>query len=338
MSRCLTKYKPRASYGASSFVILLVLFLSFVVLFYFDLGGITGLAVYQPTGQQGSPTSDSNPQFNGTDQNANFNGSSVTVSQTDGDSTALEQNLTQENVTITIVSSDFDPGSILSGNYSLGTTTGSEGGVPFNGTNATSDVVLGEKAGAFKTFTTSAETAAETPTGATAAGGGGGGGSSKGKTKTGETEEETLEPIHEPGAFFDVSASIPKKYRKLLPGEELIAEIIIENTRRIGAVTVTLDYSIEDESGENFFTELETKTISDKISYLKKIELPEDLEPGKYQLLVKLKYEDDIALAGYSFEVIGEEELPLFGRAASVVSGKTIRSYSLYAIGFIVCA
>ncbi|MEK6905647.1 MAG: hypothetical protein AABX24_04565 [Nanoarchaeota archaeon] len=115
----------------------------------------------------------------------------------------------------------------------------------------------------------------------------------------------------------------------------MIAEIIIENTRRIGAVTVTLDYSIEDESGENFFTELETKTISDKISYLKKIELPEDLEPGKYQLLVKLKYEDDIALAGYSFEVIGEEELPLFGRAASVVSGKTIRSYSLYAIGFI---
>lgn len=141
------KVKSKSNFSWSKIVYysvtLIVVLLSFAVLFYFNIQGITGLAVYQPTGAQGSPTSDSNPRFNGTDQTANYNGSGITVSKTDGDSTALEQNLTQENITITIVSSDFDPGSILQGNYTLGTTTGSEAGIRFNGSSNGTEAVGG---------------------------------------------------------------------------------------------------------------------------------------------------------------------------------------------------
>ncbi|MBI3032055.1 hypothetical protein HYY69_01160 [Candidatus Woesearchaeota archaeon] len=91
-------------------------------------------AVYQPTGYQGSPYSDANPNFAGTDNAAGSGGSAVSVSNNDSDSTALEQALSQENVTVRISASDFDPNSTLSGNYTIGTSTGSEKGNAQNGT------------------------------------------------------------------------------------------------------------------------------------------------------------------------------------------------------------
>jgi len=104
------------------------------ILFLLTLLSFVYAATYQPFGLQGSPYSDANQNFVGTDNSPGTSGSSVSISVNDGDSIALEQNLTQENVTIRISASDFDPSSTLSGNYTIIVSTGSEKGNSQNGT------------------------------------------------------------------------------------------------------------------------------------------------------------------------------------------------------------
>ncbi len=172
-------------------------------------------------------------------------------------------------------------------------------------------------------------------------GGGGGGGSSK-KKPTGAAVaakgvvKELPGPVHLPGILFDVSVNIPEKYRKVLLGQELAAEVRIINIKTIGTVAVTMEYIIEDKGGNTLFDEFETKVIENEIEYLKQIILPADIPPGVYMFFVKVKYQEDTALAGYPFEVV-EENKPLFGLAVPMLTYKqAFRDYSAYLLGFIV--
>ena len=175
-------------------------------------------------------------------------------------------------------------------------------------------------------------------------GGGGGGGSSSSKKTTkpsapskpeAETEEIPLpEPVHKPGVLFDVSLNIPEKYRKLLPGQELVAEIYAINVKSLGSVTVKVEHTIKNKEGEVLFQEVETKVIENEIKYLKSVQLSKDILPGAYMFFTEVKYENDTALAGYPFQVI-EEKKPLFGLAVPLLTYKqALQDYGIYMIGF----
>ncbi len=174
--------------------------------------------------------------------------------------------------------------------------------------------------------------------GAGGSSGGGGGGSSSGKKITKPTEpsaevleeitEKLPEPVHKPGVLFDVSVNIPEKYRKMLPGETLIGEISLINIKKIGIVPVRIEYLLKDAGENTLFQSYETKVVENEITYLKELELPDDLKPGHYMFFIKVKYEEDIALAGYPFEVAGEE--PLFGSAIAMSLQKHLARYNLY--------
>ena len=94
---------------------------------------------YQPRNFQGSPYSDLNPNFNGTNNQPGSNGAVQGISNNDEDSTSYEQNLSRENVTIYINNTRYDPYSLLTGNFTIGTSNGSEAGNQQNGSTIQND-------------------------------------------------------------------------------------------------------------------------------------------------------------------------------------------------------
>ncbi len=147
-----------------------------------------------------------------------------------------------------------------------------------------------------------------------------------------EEKEAAPAPIHVPGNYFDVTVKIPEKYRKLLLGEMIIGEVEIIGIRNIGPVNVQIEYLIQDLEGKIFLQGFERRAIENHITFIKEIDLPEDIPAGDYMLIVKVNYEDDIALAGHPFEIIGvKEKRPLFGAAIGLVVG-----YGKYLAYFII--
>ena len=130
-----------------------------------------------------------------------------------------------------------------------------------------------------------------------------------GGTRTGEIvrEIEPPKPVKIRGDLFDVSLSIPEKYRELSRGDKLLAEINIINLNKIGLVSINIEYTIETLEKEVIYKEYETKVIENDISYIKEIEHPLDLNPGYYMLFARIKYKQDIALAGYPFKIKEKE-------------------------------
>lgn len=137
-------------------------------------------------------------------------------------------------------------------------------------------------------------------------------GESSGPTrKTEIIKREIKEPekpkiISEMGKLFNISILIPEKYRELVGNDSLIAEISIINIRKIGVVDVNIEYLIEDSDKDIIYSELETKTVENELDYIKEIKLPEEIKIEEYMLIVKVRYKEDIALAGYPFKIIKE--------------------------------
>ena len=136
-----------------------------------------------------------------------------------------------------------------------------------------------------------------------------------------DDEEEKPSPVFISGDFFDVSVTIPEKYQELLNSEELLAEIRITNIRKIGPVSVNIEYNIEDLEKRILFKEYETKIVENDITYLKSTILPAGMNPGYHMYLVKLSYGEDNAFAGYPFKIVlTEQKSAVLGQLKSVSS------------------
>lgn len=148
----------------------------------------------------------------------------------------------------------------------------------------------------------SAYSSAETTGGgATGAAGGGGGGTSR---KIEKAKVKELKPFKRPGRLFDVTLTIPDKYRELLSGEEIISQVQIINMKSIGLVDVVIEYTIQDINEKVLYKEIETKSIEHEIDYVKKIEIPKEIPLGTYLLLANVRYNDDLAISGYPFKIL----------------------------------
>ncbi|MBI1968779.1 hypothetical protein HYS49_02615 [Candidatus Woesearchaeota archaeon] len=118
---------------------------------------------------------------------------------------------------------------------------------------------------------------------------------------------EVTKPLHIPGTLFDVTVFIPQKYRSVLPGEELIAEVRLLNIARLGLVPVQLEYNIWDVEQNVLYQEYETKVVENEITFLKEAVLPADIPPGDYLFVAILRYDGGEAIAGYPFMVLSEK-------------------------------
>jgi uncharacterized membrane protein len=108
-------------------------------------------------------------------------------------------------------------------------------------------------------------------------------------------------------ALFDIQTTIPLKFRRLLAGEELFAELRLLNLGQTGKVDVEIEYTIKDLEGNMILTEKEFVAVETTLSLLKKFQLPFDAKNGDYVLVANVKYEDVTSSASSSFVIVDEK-------------------------------
>ena len=62
-------------------------------------------------------------------------------------------------------------------------------------------------------------------------------------------------------SLFDVKVEIYEKFLYIMPGKELISEIILYNLGRLGRVDVVIEYTIRDEDGNDIVVEQESLAV-----------------------------------------------------------------------------
>jgi len=104
-------------------------------------------------------------------------------------------------------------------------------------------------------------------------------------------------------ALFDIKAEIPKKYKIILPGEELLAVLKLYNLGGKERIDVLIDYIIKDEAGNEILFEQETIAVEIQASFIKTFTMPEDIKFGKYVLYTKVTYNGEVASASAWFSI-----------------------------------
>ncbi len=127
------------------------------------------------------------------------------------------------------------------------------------------------------------------------------------KIKEDGTKEEILVilEIESKDILLDAYVEIPSTSKRVLPGEDLLAEIMIFN---LGASRtareIRIEYKIRDLDGNDIFEEHEIITIETQADFIKRIHIPENTEYGDYILYVRAIYNGEVASASARFEVV----------------------------------
>lgn len=109
--------------------------------------------------------------------------------------------------------------------------------------------------------------------------------------------------------LFDIQVTIPPHYQKIFPGEEVLASIRLVNLAGPGRVDVFLDYWIKNAEENIIFKKKETVAVETQASFVRTFTLPNAVEPGVYDLFVKLTYgEGKEASASHTFIIAKNEE------------------------------
>jgi len=117
-------------------------------------------------------------------------------------------------------------------------------------------------------------------------------------------EVESKDPL------FDVSVEIPEKPAIFYPEDTLSAEITFYNLGKEGETEVDIDYLIKNPEGDIVFGEKQTLVIGKSLSFIKKIDIPSDIEAGDYLFYVRVTYDSKTASASKWFRVLPVSILP----------------------------
>jgi uncharacterized membrane protein YgcG len=110
--------------------------------------------------------------------------------------------------------------------------------------------------------------------------------------------------IQEKENLFDISLKIPNKYKKLLPGEELLLQLDIYNLGEVGKVDVELEYLVKDIEGNLIMHQNEFAAIETSLSKYQTLDLPSDISIGDYVVIVNVKYGDFSSPVSAKFKVV----------------------------------
>jgi hypothetical protein len=137
--------------------------------------------------------------------------------------------------------------------------------------------------------------------------------------------------------LFDGSIDLSKK--SYLPGEEIDYTVTISG---LLPGTVTVIYTLSDIDGKIIFTEEETLSIKEQVSFSRSALLPADLPSGQYVLALKMKAGESFAAATELFTVEAAPTVlagfaaPLLRRPALMSLLSVIVFASIIIIGIIV--
>lgn len=122
--------------------------------------------------------------------------------------------------------------------------------------------------------------------------------------------------------LFDVLVAVTQKYKRVLPGEEVIVGVKLLNFGFAGkAVDVPVEYLVEDERGRTVSASSETVAVSTQISLLKTFNTAPNTDPGEYTVIVQVPSRGMRALSSDTFQVVSDPEALLRGSARSGSDG-----------------
>lgn len=105
-------------------------------------------------------------------------------------------------------------------------------------------------------------------------------------------------------ALFDIILTIPEKSREITPGEDFLVSIELLNFGGPGKTNVSISYIITNSVGDVVLIEHEKKVVETQQSFLKTIDLPDELTYGDYKLFVEMLYSNTSAVATGEFRVL----------------------------------
>jgi len=114
-------------------------------------------------------------------------------------------------------------------------------------------------------------------------------------------------------SLFDVKVEILNKYKKVMPGEEIIVGINLYNLGEIKKADALLEYVIKDEEGNIIISEKETLAVETRAGLVKTFKIPEDAKYGEYIFYIRVIYIGEVASASAWFSV-GEVEKPFLNK------------------------
>lgn len=109
--------------------------------------------------------------------------------------------------------------------------------------------------------------------------------------------------------LFDVTLDIPDEFLIVEPGESLRTQVSLINVGAPQNVEVLVNYYLRDFEGNVLHEESETFAVEQQTSYPKSFEIPEELEEGKYALVVEVLYADSFAVSSKLFDVKEKKSL-----------------------------
>ncbi len=107
--------------------------------------------------------------------------------------------------------------------------------------------------------------------------------------------------VKERKPMFDILTKVSEK--KLKPGDKVQADIRIVNMGDLEHIDVLLYYSIKNLEGKIITYREESLAIDKELSVVKTLEIPDDIQEGKYLFYSKVSYDDVIAASVDIFEV-----------------------------------
>ena len=120
--------------------------------------------------------------------------------------------------------------------------------------------------------------------------------------KTQEKIPITIE-VESTKSLFDIDVTIPTQSLRVLPGQELIANINLFNIGAPKGVDVLINYDIRSYEGKSIYQSSESVGIETRTSLSKNFQIPEDADFGDYILYVKVTYDGEVASASTWFSI-----------------------------------
>ena len=99
---------------------------------------------------------------------------------------------------------------------------------------------------------------------------------------------------------------------KIAPGEVLPVSVKLVNFGSQQRVDVIITYIIFDKNGNHIYSDSETVAVDTTASFIKKIQLPENIKPGAYTVETSMQYPYQVAPAVSKFQIIVEEKIAGF--------------------------
>lgn len=107
--------------------------------------------------------------------------------------------------------------------------------------------------------------------------------------------------------LFDIDVEIPEKYKEVLPGGEILAQLTIYNIKRMGQVDVDVEYGLKDFSGNIIINEHETLAVEMQVSIVRNLDIPFETKPGNYVLYAIVKYDNTTGTGTDILRVVKKE-------------------------------